>query len=42
MAISLVYIHLDRHKVRNNKLNVEGEREGAVVVDEVEIVSYMK
>ena len=34
------YIQL--FKVHRNKLNVEGEREGAVDVDEVEIVSYMK
>ena len=50
MVISLVYVQVETHKVlhiqlfkvHRNKLNVEGEREGAVAVDEVEIVSYMK
>ena len=40
MALSLVYVQVD--KAHSNELNGEGEREGAVAVDEVEIVSYMK
>ena len=35
-----MYVQVETHKVRTNKLNVEGEIEGAVAV--VEIVSYMK
>ena len=42
MVISLVYVQVETHKVRSNKLNMEGEREGAMAMGKVGIVSYMK
>ena len=37
MVISLVYVQVETHKVRSNKLNMEGERQGAMAMGKVGI-----